>query len=282
MSRSVFVATLLSLALLAASRARAQEEAGGVEGSSAEVGRNGAPGDARDEAAGGDDTGASDGGEPDGEEAGAGAADGASGGDADRASSEGEDADPAYGASTAEASSEGEDAARDYGATAQVYASSPGEAEESLGRSSVTRALMDVRQPRSAPDALRYEPGVAVQQTAHAQASPYVRGMTGQQVVHLFDGVRMNNGIYRQGPNQYFFTIDQRTLARLDVVRGATSVRFGSDALGGAILATPLRPFLDPDADGVVARPRLELRYGSADRELGGRAALELRLGPDT
>ena len=281
-SRSVFVATLLSLALLAASRARAQEEAGGVEGSSAEVGRNGAPGDARDEAAGGDDTGASDGGEPDGEEAGAGAADGASGGDADRASSEGEDADPAYGASTAEASSEGEDAARDYGATAQVYASSPGEAEESLGRSSVTRALMDVRQPRSAPDALRYEPGVAVQQTAHAQASPYVRGMTGQQVVHLFDGVRMNNGIYRQGPNQYFFTIDQRTLARLDVVRGATSVRFGSDALGGAILATPLRPFLDPDADGVVARPRLELRYGSADRELGGRAALELRLGPDT
>lgn len=183
-----------------------------------------------------------------------------------------------FGASTAPTSEDAED---DFGASAQV----PGEPEveeDAWARSSVSRAHMDERQPRSAPDALRWEPGVAIQQTSHAQASPYVRGMTGQQVVHLFDGIRLNNGIYRQGPNQYFFTVDQRSVEQLDVLRGSTSVRFGSDALGGAILATPRTPVLTLDHEGVSARPRVSLRYGSADRELGGRGELELRLGRDT
>jgi len=171
-----------------------------------------------------------------------------------------------------------------YGAAAEVQTSPLDDDRETrtLSGSSVSRAQMDERQPRSTPDALRYEPGVAIQQTAHAQASSYVRGMTGQQVVHLFDGVRMNNGIYRQGPNQYFFTVDQRSVARLDVLRGSASVRYGSDGLGGAILAVPVRPLLDPDLRGVRARPRVSFRYGSADREVGGRGQLELRLGSRT
>src|SRR5690606_11798001 len=47
----------------------------------------------------------------------------------------------------------------------------------------VTRRDLEERLPRSAPDALRFEPGVYVQQTAHGQGSPYVRGLTGQQTV---------------------------------------------------------------------------------------------------
>ena len=35
----------------------------------------------------------------------------------------------------------------------------------------------------------------------------------------MFDGVRLNNGIYRQGPNQYFFTVDTGTLESLQVMR---------------------------------------------------------------
>lgn len=170
----------------------------------------------------------------------------------------------------------------DFGATALVWVEDEPLAPRAEARSTITRAQLDERQPRSAPDALRFEPGVAIQQTAHGQASPYVRGLTGQQVVHLFDGVRLNNGLYRQGPNQYFFTVDQQTLARLDVLRGSASVRWGSDALGGAVLATPIRPRIDSDVDGLRASPRLFLRYGSADRELGGRAQLDLQLGRRT
>lgn len=186
------------------------------------------------------------------------------------------DTDEGFGAST------GDDAVEpgDFGARADAVVPEPD--EEDLSRSTVTRAQMDERQPRSAPDALRYEPGVAIQQTAHGQASPYVRGMTGQQVVHLFDGIRMNNGIYRQGPNQYFFTVDQRSVAELQVLRGSASVRYGSDALGGAILAIPVAPVLDPTHEGFTLRPRGSFRFATVDQELGGRGELELRLGPDT
>jgi outer membrane receptor protein involved in Fe transport len=170
---------------------------------------------------------------------------------------------------------EGTDA---YSATGQVRP--PSEADDA--RSTVTRRELEERLPRSAPDALRYEPGVYIQQTAHAQASPYVRGLTGQQVVHLFDGIRMNNGLYRQGPNQYFFSIDARSLSRLDVLRGSASVLYGSDALGGAILATPLEPTLDPENEGLDPHARAYFRFGSADLEIGGRGELELAIGDDT
>ena len=144
--------------------------------------------------------------------------------------------------------------------------------------STVTRRQMDERLPRSAPDALRYEPGVSIQQTAHGQASPYVRGMTGQQVVHVFDGIRLNNGIYRQGPNQYFFSIDSQTLARIDVLRGSASTRYGSDALGGAIVAVPLDPSIDAEQSDVTVHPRLSARAATADSELGGRAEVGAQL----
>lgn len=178
---------------------------------------------------------------------------------------------PVYGASAVvEDDEEGS-----YGATGVVDSEEP-EPGEDRSRSTVTRRELDERQPRSTPDALRWVPGVAVQQTSHAQASPYVRGLTGQRVVHVFDGVRLNTAIYRQGPNQYFFTIDEASVSRLEVLRGSASVVYGSDALGGVILAEPVRPHLGP-VDGLEARPRLRLRYGSVDRELGGRAQLQLR-----
>lgn len=163
-----------------------------------------------------------------------------------------------------------------------VRAAPRADESERHGRSStlVTRDERDERLPRSTPDALRYVPGVSVQQTGHGQGSPYVRGMTGQQVLLSFDGVRLNNGLFRQGPNQYLFTVDPNTLDHIEVLRGSASVRYGADALGGAILATPVEPRIDPTLRGVRARPRAVLRATSADRELGARGEVEAQLGP--
>lgn len=151
------------------------------------------------------------------------------------------------------------------------------------GRSTttVTRRELEERLPRSAPDALRYVPGVSVQQTAHGQGSPYVRGVTGQQVLLVFDGVRLNNGVYRQGPNQYFFTVDSQTVDRIEVLRGSASTYWGSDAIGGAVLAVPVEPQFDPALRSVSVHPRAMGRFASADRELGGRGELEAQLGRD-
>jgi hemoglobin/transferrin/lactoferrin receptor protein len=83
--------------------------------------------------------------------------------------------------------------------------------------------------------ALQNEVGILVQATGRGQAAPFIRGLTGQDVVILIDGVRVNNSTFRAGPNQYFNTIDPGMVERVEVVRGAQSVMWGSDALGGVI-----------------------------------------------
>lgn len=148
-------------------------------------------------------------------------------------------------------------------------------------RTEVTRRDLDERLPRSAPDALRYEPGVFVQQTAHGQGSPFLRGRTGQQTVVLFDGIRMNTSTWRQGPNQYFFTLDARSIASIDVVRGGGSTVYGSDALGGVLLANPIEPTL-PDAENkstnLPIRPRGFFRYATADSDASERLQIDAPL----
>ncbi|MEO1618128.1 MAG: TonB-dependent receptor, partial [Planctomycetota bacterium] len=74
-----------------------------------------------------------------------------------------------------------------------------------------------------------------IQSTAAGQASPFVRGLTGQQVLILVDGIRLNNSITRRGPNQYFNTIDPGMIDHIEVLRGQGAVLWGSDAIGGAI-----------------------------------------------
>jgi outer membrane receptor protein involved in Fe transport len=141
--------------------------------------------------------------------------------------------------------------------------------------SRVDRRELSENQPRSAPDALRYEPGVYVQQTGHGQGSPFVRGRTGQQVLLLVDGVRLNNSTFRQGPNQYFFTVDARSIHSIDVLRGGASTQYGSDALAGVINARPVEPTADPAVKGLAARPRVLARGATADGEHGFRLQLD-------
>lgn len=145
--------------------------------------------------------------------------------------------------------------------------------------SKVSRRDLEERLPRSAPDALRWEPGVFVQQTGHGQGSPFIRGRTGQQTLLLFDGIRLNNSTYRQGPNQYLFTVDARSVRSIDVIRGGASTLWGSDALGGVIHAHPLEPAFDETRERLF-RPRAALRFGSADGEFAERFQLDAQLSP--
>ena len=99
------------------------------------------------------------------------------------------------------------------------------------------RSRQEIEQ-RQAPDmfhALQNEVGVLMQATAAGQASPFVRGLTGQQVLILVDGIRLNNSVTRRGPNQYFNTIDPGMIDHIEVLRGQGAVMWGSDAIGGAI-----------------------------------------------
>ena len=99
----------------------------------------------------------------------------------------------------------------------------------------VDREQLDERMPRSTPEALADLPGVLLQKTNHGSGSPYVRGLLGNQVLVLVDGVRLNNSTFRYGPNQYLATIDPASIERVEVLRGSGAVLYGSDAIGGVI-----------------------------------------------
>ena len=91
------------------------------------------------------------------------------------------------------------------------------------------------RQARTLPEALKELPGVNVQKTSNGQGSPFIRGFTGFRNLALIDGIRFNNSIFREGPNQYWNTIDSYAIDRLELVPGQGSVLYGSDAIGGTV-----------------------------------------------
>lgn len=45
---------------------------------------------------------------------------------------------------------------------------------------------------------------IQLQETSPGQTSPYLGGFTGNQVDQSINGIRVNNGLFRTGPNQYF------------------------------------------------------------------------------
>ncbi len=110
----------------------------------------------------------------------------------------------------------------------------------------VTRADLDERLPGTTPDALMDTAGVLVQKTNLGAGAPYVRGLVGNQILVLIDGVRLNNATYRFGPNQYLGTVDPDVLAGIEVVRGPGSVLYGSDAIGGVVNLVTRQPEFSP------------------------------------
>lgn len=89
--------------------------------------------------------------------------------------------------------------------------------------------------PRTVPEALQGTAGVFMQKTNHGGGSPIIRGLTGHQNLMLIDGIRLNNATFRSGPNQYLSTVNPEMIQTIEVVRGAGSVLYGSDALGGVV-----------------------------------------------
>ena len=77
--------------------------------------------------------------------------------------------------------------------------------------------LRDQRQVRTLPEALREVPGVMVQKTSHGQGSPFLRGFTGFRTLFLVDGVRLDTSVMREGPTQYWTTVDAWALERIEV-----------------------------------------------------------------
>ncbi|MCS3704649.1 TonB-dependent receptor [Salinibacter ruber] len=74
--------------------------------------------------------------------------------------------------------------------------------------------------------------GVSSIQTGAQAGKPVLRGLSGKRVVLLKDGIAQE---YYQFGVRHFPTTNASEAERVEVVRGASSILYGSDALGGAI-----------------------------------------------
>lgn len=99
----------------------------------------------------------------------------------------------------------------------------------------VDKAELDSRVGRTVLDRVNYGPGVFIQRTAPNQASPFIRGLTGEQTLLTLDGVRLSHALMRPGPNQYAALVPGVSVDRVDAILGSSSVVNGSDGLTGAL-----------------------------------------------
>ena len=104
-----------------------------------------------------------------------------------------------------------------------------------LDRKLVTDALADVA-------------GVTLQQTTPGQGAAIVRGLKGSAILHLVDGMRLNNAMFRTAPTPWFALVPTTSVERIEVVRGTPASLYGSDAVGGAIQSVSRLPRFDSEA----------------------------------
>ena len=87
----------------------------------------------------------------------------------------------------------------------------------------------------SVDEMLRYLPGIEVQARGPmgAQSDLVVRGGTFQQVLVIIDGVRVNDP--NTGHFSSYIPVIPSEIERIEVLKGASSAIYGSDAVGGVI-----------------------------------------------
>lgn len=87
----------------------------------------------------------------------------------------------------------------------------------------------------SIDDLLRYVPGVEIQARGPqgSQSDIVLRGGTFQQVLVILDGIRLNDP--NTGHFNSYIPISPAEIDRIEVLKGASSALYGSDAVGGVI-----------------------------------------------
>ncbi|WP_255587005.1 TonB-dependent receptor plug domain-containing protein [Hephaestia mangrovi] len=137
----------------------------------------------------------------------------------------------------------------------------------------VTRADLEQRQTVSLVDYLATTPGVTVTRSGPvgSQTSLRIRGAEAEQTLVLIDGVRVNDPTSPGGAFD-FGNLLAGGIDRVEVLRGADSVPWGSQAIGGVVNIVTQAP-----TDGLQAHANAE--YGYHDT-LNANAGVSGKTGP--
>jgi iron complex outermembrane receptor protein/hemoglobin/transferrin/lactoferrin receptor protein len=132
------------------------------------------------------------------------------------------------------------------------------------------------RQTPSLGGTLEALPGVTSIGTGSQVGKPVIRGFSGNRIRILSNNVGLDFQQYgvRHPPNLDPFIAD-----RIEVVRGASSLLYGSDAIGGAVNILPATPPRSPSGEFEWSG-RATGGYASAYRETTGALDLDAARGP--
>src|SRR5690606_2077587 len=98
----------------------------------------------------------------------------------------------------------------------------------------ITKQDLEKEGQNSMAEILAKQPGIQFSNSGgpQTQTSVFLRGAPAQQTLVLIDGVRINS--LTSGSTNWN-AIDPSVIERVEIVRGAASSLYGSDAIGGVI-----------------------------------------------
>ena len=123
-------------------------------------------------------------------------------------------------------------------------------------------------------------PGVTTLNTGATIAKPVIQGLHSNRVLLLVNGVRQEG---QQWGNEHAPAIDPYLADEATVIKGAGSVRYGADAIGGVILIEP-RPLRDTPGIGGelnlqgLSNGRTGIASGMLEGKLNGKLPISGRL----
>ncbi len=106
-------------------------------------------------------------------------------------------------------------------------------------------------------------PGVYNLSAGGESGKPVIRGHTGERVLILSDGIAQE---YQQYGERHAPTVEPYNFERIEVIRGASSLLYGSDGLGGAVNVIPKHFHFSGD-EGLKVNGSLDGSYSSNSNE---------------
>ncbi|MDZ4722514.1 MAG: TonB-dependent receptor [candidate division Zixibacteria bacterium] len=134
----------------------------------------------------------------------------------------------------------------------------------------VSKRNLDRLRGESVMSTIKDLPGVATYSTGSSIVKPVIRGLSSQRVLVVSDGIRQEG---QQWGDEHGPEIDALDVNSIEVVRGPSSVLYGSDALGGVInIINNKIPSVDEGA--VVLGGNLLLNGFSGNKQSAGALSL--------
>lgn len=197
------------------------------------------------------------------------------------ASTETEDAGPAVDVAESSDSNDGAEPDEDDAAEEpasffeETTVTATGSAIDTFGLATPVIVIEEERvqelQPNNASDLLRNEPGVDVNGVGPNQGRPIIRGNRGLRVLFLQNGLRMNNARRQTDFGEIVGLVDMEYVQRMEVVRGAASVLYGTDAVGGVLNLITRVP---APGSGTGFKGTVGYRYSDTDNQSKGSAGI--------